>query len=405
MPQPGAAPATNRLVVDLHELVLAAWVPVPRTGVLRLRHRFPHARSVAWSTYHPLTLSPIEALRDREIVPDDGVANPFIAGADRTASHREYTVVVSRRSPQEVGEPNVLSSHGLPLVILFYRVYVPDRGRDRLGDAGVPVVEGDPARWTSRRRRIATTVATTLTWNVTAAGLTPPYLALRAVGRTRTGPAVTDGRWDAFFNVPRLAAPLLRDTWAAGLVEALPRAPRGPAANWATDSAIASIDVDRRLGPAPDGRNVLVVQGSMPRTPRTWHGDAIMDDRAELRYWSLSSMTAVPIGVTTRTLFDEQVPVDEAGRYTIVVSTPADRPVNATWDRGVAWLPWSARGDGYGRRAAGVLALRNQDPAPDFRHAIQHVSGPGAEASVMGEYLPTQRYLSREQFEEEEGPG
>lgn len=392
----GAPPATNRLIVDLHELAFAAWVRVPAGG-LRLRHHFPHARSVAWSLYHPVTLSPLQALRDHELVPDAGSTNPFLPGADRTAARRAYTVTVSRH---ETGEPNTLSSGGLPLALLFYRLYVPDCGTGRLGGTGVPRPVGE-IRAASPVARAARAAATAVTWRVTSVGLSPPYLALRALhGRGATRPAVRDPRWDAFFNVARtLVEPQVRGTRLAPLAAWLPRGARGPAKDWATDSALAFTDIDRRLGPDADGRNVLVIRGRMPRTPRTWNGNAVMDGDVDLRYWSLCSMTALPLGVTTASLFDEQVPLDGGRRYTIVVSTAADRPRTATREHGVAWLCWPARGDGYGRLTAGTLGLRNQDPAPRFGHAIQDVPTSGAESATMGPYLPRGVYVSADEFD------
>lgn len=393
----GAPPATNRLIVDLHELAFAAWVHVPAGG-LRLAHHFPHARSVAWSLYHPVSVAPLQALRDHEIVPDPGSVNPFLPGADRTAARRAYTVTVSRR---DTGEPNTLSSGGLPIALLFYRLYVPDRGTGRLGGVGVPHPVGRGDGSLSPWWRAGRAAASAVVWRMTSVGLSPPYLALRALhGRGATRPADAELTWDAFFNPARtLVEPHLRGTRFAGVAARLPRGRRGPAKNWATDSALAFTDVDRRLGPSADGRNVLVIRGRMPRTPRTWNGEPVMAEDVDLRYWSLCSMTALPLGVTTASLFDEQVPLDSDRRYTIAVSTAADRPRTATREHGVAWLRWPERGDGYGRATAGTLGLRNQDPAPRFGHAIQDVSEPGAEAATMGAYLPRGAYVSPEEFD------
>ena len=40
-----------------------------------------------------------------------------------------------------------------------------------------------------------------------------------------------------------------------------------------------------------------------------------------------------------------QVPLDEHGYCTIVMSREEDRPANATEENGVAWMEWSPRGE------------------------------------------------------------
>ena len=53
---------------------------------------------------------------------------------------------------------------------------------------------------------------------------------------------------------------------------------------------------------------VYVVHGKMPSTPRTWDGDpAPMNQDADMRYWSLCTSTAPPIGNTVDCVTDENV--------------------------------------------------------------------------------------------------
>jgi hypothetical protein len=106
--------------------------------------------------------------------------------------------------------------------------------------------------------------------------------------------------------------------------------------------------------------------------------------------------------VTVRTpdcLADRQVPIDRNRRYTIVVSKRADRPSNARRRCGVGWLDWGERGDGVGDPDYAVLILRNMLVSPRFAAAIQNVRRAGTEPEVMGEYLPSSSYSSREEFE------
>lgn len=407
----GAPPAKNRLVTDLNELAFVGIAVLPRGGSVRFTHTFPYARSVAWSVYDPFTFTPVDALRDHELLPDPGSVNPFAPGASRQAPNRAYTLTVTAgRRPETGAAPNTLYTNGKTVVAIFYRVYVPDEGRDRMGGAGVPDVSYRPFRWgptlTNDRAclalnggRAATGPVFDVVWNSTTVALGPAYRALLDLKpESATFPARADGRWDVFSGFPHLARPFLREAGLDAQAAALPTQPMGPAIDWDSDSAVALNYVDRRLGPAPDGRNLLVVQGTMPRTPRTFGGDPVMDGDVDMRYWSLCTMTALPMGRTGACVFDEQVPVVASRRYTVVVGAPQDRPPNATEACGVAWLNWSPDGDGYERETGGTLVLRNQDPAPGFTHAIQHATAPESEPEVMGEYLPTQTYVSADAF-------
>src|SRR5690606_33894744 len=148
------------------------------------------------------------------------------------------------------------------------------------------------------------------------------------------------------------------------------------------DNAYVVAAVNRGLGPDPDGHNLLVLEGTAPSTPATGDGEATMGD-GQVRYWSLCQNESP---VTTRVsgcLYDEQVPTDDEGRYTIVLGRPDDRPDNATEDCGVAWLDWGP-GDGVSRETAGTLLLRHLLPADDFDAAIQRVEAPGEEPDVLG---------------------
>jgi hypothetical protein len=89
---------------------------------------------------------------------------------------------------------------------------------------------------------------------------------------------------------------------------------------------------------------------------------------------------------------DEDVPLEDNGWYTVVVSAPADRPANATADCGVAWLVW-------GTAPETLVILRHMLPDAGFAHAIQRVERPADLQTVVGEYLPEGRHTTREAFE------
>jgi hypothetical protein len=158
------------------------------------------------------------------------------------------------------------------------------------------------------------------------------------------------------------------------------------------DNAYLTAFVNRGFGP------VLVLRGKLPTTPRTHNGEPFMGT-GQLRYWSICQNESLATTKATACLYDEQIPVDRYGHYTIVTSIPADRPDNATTRCGVGYLPWPADGDGAGHLDDGFLIVRNMLPSPWFHQAVQDTVTPGDEAAVMGPYLPTGRYMTTAQFE------
>ena len=73
---------------------------------------------------------------------------------------------------------------------------------------------------------------------------------------------------------------------------------------------------------------VFVLKGKLPNTPKTYHGDEIMS-KGDMVYWSICSNQGFSNTRVNDCLFDEQVPVNNKGEYTIVVSRVEDRPRNA----------------------------------------------------------------------------
>lgn len=105
----------------------------------------------------------------------------------------------------------------------------------------------------------------------------------------------------------------------------------------------------------------------------------------QLRYWSFCQYEPA----TQRVIecrADDGVVVAADGRYTIVVSTAANRPASARAECGVTWLPW-------GPQTQGLLIYRHMLPDPSFAEAIQNVPHPGAAREEMGDYYPRAQYL------------
>ena len=162
------------------------------------------------------------------------------------------------------------------------------------------------------------------------------------------------------------------------------------------DTRYVLTHLSRRFG------EVLVIRGKMPTFPRTYRGARRMPG-GQVRFWSLCSNEGRVTTYAADCLADRQVPLTAARRFTIVVSTTADRPRNARARCGVGWLQWPPNGE-YpgGRRDYGLLILRNMLASPGFDEAIQRIERFGAEREVMGPYFPRSSYTSTRAFERRE---
>lgn len=127
--------------------------------------------------------------------------------------------------------------------------------------------------------------------------------------------------------------------------------------------------------------SVALLRGTLPRTPRTYAGQRRMGT-GQRRFWSLCSGT---IGTqTVGCLVDEELRPDRQGRFTVAVSTAADRPASAGPGCRIGWIPW-------GPDLRAIMIMRNMLPAPAFAQAVQRAQR-GTEQQTLGPYLPTTRY-------------
>jgi len=375
---------------------------VPEGARLFLTGRYPHARYASFDAYDAQgTL--LDGLADVDIVPDTGSVNPFDVGARRAAANRYYRVEIANRSAptnSALRRRNVLYA-GVPASArqqMVYRVNVPDSGRDEKGGMGLPrpemvlasgiVLVGDATCEISGVPEIGSAARA-----IRDVGLAPDrYAALRdQAGAPATHPAQNPPQWEAYVNTELAQSRFLLNTPRAAERTETDRNVGGAMFTGA-DEAQVSAYVDRRHGP------VLVLTGRAPTTPRTVGGDSVMR-AGQVRYWSLCQNESLASTAFVDCVHDEQVPLDAQGRYTIVMSLPADRPTNATAQCGVAWLDWGTRGDNAGRPTAGMLVLRQLLAHPSFSAAAANVGAPGSEPRVMGAYLPAGSYTTKAQYE------
>jgi hypothetical protein len=393
---------------------------LPAGASVTLHGRFPHARFFSLTTYVTkagVTGYPSTSIYDEQIAPDAGSVNPFRPGEDRQAVNRDYTVTISGQTQPGTPAPNTLyagqegETGKTQQVEMMMRIYRPDRNLEADGGVALPAptlnLEGGGPLTDEAAVCGALSDVSGMENLPTASQGVPPatYLKLRELGPA-PHPATTIPTWERFFNTQRLVAPFYRGAGEPyeSLIPKLPTTVTGGFYSTPANAYVSSY-VDRTIGPNTEGHNILVLHAKMPTHPTTYDGDATDDSAGtQVRYWSLCAYGSIAnpplLPANSACLFDQQVPTNADGEYTIVASLPQDRPADARPECGVAWLDWwGTAGDGQGRSSLDLLIMRNQLSSPTFEQSIEKVTVPGTEKEVMGAYYPTSSYETTQQFE------
>ncbi|MCB0831387.1 MAG: hypothetical protein KDB54_01300 [Solirubrobacterales bacterium] len=367
----------------------------PAGAVLKLHGKYPHARYSSLNAYESSGGTPTGSISDRQIRPDRGSVNTSLPGKNRKAKKRSWTVrVLGTAAPQNPGRNTLYAeSADDEYQDILYRVYVPDKGRNYAGGTGIPTPELVLQDGTVLKGK-ALCQAINSNHNYVSNPLPLPlYNSLvNWPGKDPlTNPAPANFSFVKFFNLNLSMARYKTDaefdaTWQANPVE------QGTLyAN--NDARYMTGAVSLRYG------KVLVIKGSMPTTPKTWHGNR-RTKAGQLAEWDMCSIESLATTKTHRCLFDQQIPVKgKKRRYTIVASLAGDRPKNATRKCGVAWLAFDPDGDGAGRKDSQLLLTRNVIPSRGFKHAVQNVTTPYNAAKIMGRYYPRGSYTSKSAFQ------
>jgi hypothetical protein len=414
-PYRGLAPDTN---TDYY----ATTFKLAPGATVTLHGQFPHSRFFSLTTYKNLNGEPgipADSVLDENITPDPGSVNPFKAGENRNATNRSFTITVSGAVEPAEPAPNTLyvgqegHTEEIQNVEIIERIYRADRGLEGNGGVALPTptynpAEGSPVSNESEACSDLSVVSGVESLNETKFGVpAATYKQLRSglpgTKEPATHPAVNPIRWEKFFNSGYLVAPFYRGTADEPAIAGLNSTPTSGL--YATPANAYAIGYASRLfGPNAEGHNILVLHAKMPTHPNTYDGDQTSNDGStQVRYWSLCNYTGISKGAllaaNSGCLFDQEVPTNANGEFTIVVSLPEDRPANARPGCGVAWMNWGTAGDGEGRPDLDLLMLRNQVSNPTFAQSIANVAHPGEEEAVMGAYYPHGTYTDKEQYE------
>ena len=143
---------------------------------------------------------------------------------------------------------------------------------------------------------------------------------------------------------------------------------------------------------------VLLLKAKAPLTPKTYKSNDVYVEN-ELRYWSICSNQSFGNTRVNDCLFDEEIPLDEDGYFTIFVSRLEDKPRNAIKECGYAWLPMADDGDGIYDNDVSIILFRHMLAKSDFPYSIQNVMNQSDSKKVMKEYFPKSRYFMKNQVE------
>ncbi len=387
------------------DLAVTYWISqfrLPAGARLELKGQYPRARYMSFASYNPIG-QPVDGLADDAIAPDAGSVNPFRPGAPRLGEQRNFSVAVQTRPMQAGVRVDEATRPANTLFVptdeatyqVWMRVYAPDEGTGAAGGAALPrpvmtLADGSKVEGEALCRQYVVKENSVRDFRAGKPGLQAAFAIPGA--RAPHHPAQPGPlQWNSFFNPLFTLANVLINTPFEGL-RARMDATRRSGFYGTLDNFYMTTYVDKRYGDA------LVIQGRAPRTPLTVKGAAALDADVDLRYWSICKGRSIHDGAADACLFDEQVPRDGAGRYTVLVSAPEVRPANARAECGVAWMPWGV-GDGMDNPHGGYVILRHMKPSPQFTRSLWSTKVPGDEAAVLGDYYPAANYESRAAFE------
>jgi hypothetical protein len=351
---------------------------------IRIDGQYPHTRYMSFNVYD-VAQRPLDALADVEIQPNPGSTNPFPTGANRNATARHYTAYIYFTPTPTQRAPNSLytgtGQNGLPNYAgtFIYRLYIPDRGRDQFGDVGLPTMtlqaaDGGPAP--------PSACANFARPGIT--GVNQGAASLNGIGSQ--GQTVFDRDppvWRKFTNLFQAVADSLTDSNSFDPLFELQRqldlSDVGGHGGFLSNihNAYLSAGIDKAYG------DILVTRFKAPTFPNTRPGTSPMPG-GQVRYWSICENDPATERFIQCTNDDRAV-VGADGFATYVVSTPGNRPANATTACGVNWLP-------FGPNGRGLLIYRHMLPDPGFAQSIQRATF-DHEQATMGPNFPVSHYL------------
>ncbi len=241
--------------------------------------------------------------------------------------------------------------------LLVYRTYLPVDGDD--GGVGLPVLKLNSGGVKTPLANTPDTAA--------CAALYQNFLKIYGGGKGSLDGGIPN------VGVPK---PLPKFTVYRGVADGA--AGKGQLYN--SDNSFMSVDTSSRFG------DLMLIRGRAPSyTTENTTGTP------NLRYWSICQNGAMSQQVV-QCVHDQNVAVDSAGFYTIVISVSGKSPGGAAQSRGFNVLP-------FGGEQTGEVIYRQQLADPAYAQAIDKVGRFQDAQSVMGDAFPDATYCSVATFE------
>ena len=394
-----ADPYINLAYPDANVFYWAATFTMPEDVELYLDGDFPLARYMSIISYDGRG-RPLESLADYLIEPEKDSINPFINSNSRIDKNRAYKIQVLNNSPvtdRETGKISKISSYntlnapsyGPNQQLIIYRVYLPDNKTGPLGGVNLPQLKviKDGKTYSGNDACKILNASQNLAITIDAAGI-PPMMYRELASQTdkpETWPAKNPPEW--YIQMDRQS---LIGIYTGEFNNNAPRSTGGFFPN--LDNHYLRTIINRKYG------KVVLLKAKAPLTPKTYNSNPTYKQN-ELRYWSVCSNQSFGNTRVNDCLFDEEIPLDKNGYFTIFVSRLKDRPRNANKECGYAWLPMADDGDGVFDEDVSIIQFRHMLARDDFSNSIQSVKSQNDTKKVMKEYFPKSRYFMKNQVE------
>ena len=394
-----ADPYINLAYPDANVFYWAATFTMPEDVELYLDGDFPLARYMSIISYDGRG-RPLESLADYLIEPEKDSINPFINSNSRIDKNRAYKIQVLNNSPvtdRETGKISKISSYntlnapsyGPNQQLIIYRVYLPDNKTGPLGGVNLPQLKviKDGKTYSGNDACKILNASQNLAITIDAAGI-PPMMYRELASQTdkpETWPAKNPPEW--YIQMDRQS---LIGIYTGEFNNNAPRSTGGFFPN--LDNHYLRTIINRKYG------KVVLLKAKAPLTPKTYNSNPTYKEN-ELRYWSVCSNQSFGNTRVNDCLFDEEIPLDKNGYFTIFVSRLKDRPRNANKECGYAWLPMADDGDGVFDEDVSIIQFRHMLARDDFSNSIQSVENQNDTKKVMKEYFPKSRYFMKNQVE------
>lgn len=420
---PGSSPPQKaNLFPDKYATYFVANLQMQQLGWrLVVRGRYPRARYFSLTVAEQLGNGQIgngDFLNNLDIAPDEGSVNPYWGdGSDSSwnAPNRNYTVyVVYGERPPFRAKNNTIYT-GLywqsNRTHLALRVYLPDAGYDGTGAEeltsgnmeecrGLPVVSLDMRNGTVvSGPSILDILDAQKNGDPDGYDLTQWLSEVAASPNPTSNPCPRVGASQKFWNTPYSISGLFLVSHPEERVLTYPPSNSGGFGS-DPDTCYVQLCASFEYG------DVYMVRGKKPSHPQTYnrgkHRELMNTTTMDVQYFSVSTGASPPSGEGWDTTYDEEIPTDDRGFYTIVVSWPWNRPASAVRENGVVWL---SPGDGEGhyvgaRNWVVTVNIRFQSMNPEWIHSPANIPMPTPQepvqqdALVMGLYYPTGEYYA-----------